>query len=90
MPGSILIIRDLEARFLTLEQAAAVGIGGATGADKAFTGPFAELDVERLTVTSVYRNPSTHFWVRGSLARARGSAEPEPVFLPLEGAMPGT
>lgn len=47
MHGSILLIRDLEARFPTLEQAGCrIGIGVATGADKAFIGPYATLDVE--------------------------------------------
>lgn len=47
MHGSVLIIRDLEARFPTLEQAGCrIGIGVATGADKAFIGHFADLDVE--------------------------------------------
>lgn len=41
------LIRRLEATFPTLEEAGCkVGIGVATGADKAFIGPFAELDVE--------------------------------------------
>jgi hypothetical protein len=41
------LIRRLEAAFPTLEQAGCkVGIGVATGADRAFIGPFAELDVE--------------------------------------------
>ncbi|MDE0695062.1 MAG: Eco57I restriction-modification methylase domain-containing protein [Boseongicola sp.] len=41
------IIRQIEDRFPTLEQAGCkVGIGVATGADKAFIGPHDELDVE--------------------------------------------
>jgi hypothetical protein len=41
------LLRRLEARFPTLEQAGCkVGIGVATGADKAFIGPMDELDVE--------------------------------------------
>lgn len=41
------LVRRLEAAFPTLEEAGCrVGIGVATGADKAFIGPFAELDVE--------------------------------------------
>jgi hypothetical protein len=41
------VLRRLEAAFPTLEEAGCkVGIGVATGADKAFIGPFAELDVE--------------------------------------------
>jgi len=41
------ILRGLENRFPTLEDAGCkVGIGVATGADKAFIGPFNELDVE--------------------------------------------
>jgi hypothetical protein len=41
------LIRRLEKHYPTLEQAACkVGIGVATGADKAFIGNFAELDVE--------------------------------------------
>lgn len=41
------LVRQLEARFPTLEEAGCkVGIGVATGADSAFIGPIAELDVE--------------------------------------------
>ncbi|OYU34369.1 Eco57I restriction-modification methylase domain-containing protein [Novosphingobium sp. PASSN1] len=41
------LVRRLEASFPTIEEAGCkVGIGVATGADKAFTGDFAELDVE--------------------------------------------
>ncbi|RZS53410.1 Eco57I restriction-modification methylase domain-containing protein [Sphaerotilus mobilis] len=41
------LLRRLEARFPTLEEAGCkVGIGVATGADKAFIAPIAELDVE--------------------------------------------
>ena len=41
------LVRQLEARFPTLEEAGCkVGIGVATGADSAFIGPLAELDVE--------------------------------------------
>lgn len=41
------IVRRLEAKFPTLEEAGCkVGIGVATGADKAFIGPYDELDVE--------------------------------------------
>ena len=41
------IMRRLEAEFPVLEDAGCkVGIGVATGADKAFIGPFDELDVE--------------------------------------------
>lgn len=41
------IIRDMEARFPTLSEAGCrIGIGVATGADKAFIAPFDELDVE--------------------------------------------
>ena len=41
------VVRRLEAEFPTLEEAGCkVGIGVATGADKAFIGPFDELDVE--------------------------------------------
>lgn len=41
------LLRRLEARYPTLEEAGCkVGIGVATGADKAFIAPFAELDVE--------------------------------------------
>jgi len=41
------LVRQLEARFPTLEEAGCkVGIGVATGADRAFIGPLAELDVE--------------------------------------------
>lgn len=41
------LVRQLEARFPTLEKAGCkVGIGVATGADSAFIGPLAELDVE--------------------------------------------
>lgn len=41
------LVRQLEARFPTLEEAGCkVGIGVATGADRAFIGSFAELDVE--------------------------------------------
>jgi len=41
------LVRQLEARFPTLEEAGCkVGIGVATGADSAFIGSFAELDVE--------------------------------------------
>ena len=41
------VLRRLEAAFPTLEEAGCkVGIGVATGADKAFIGPFDELDVE--------------------------------------------
>lgn len=41
------MIRQIESRFPTLEQAGCkVGIGVATGADKAFIGPHDELDVE--------------------------------------------
>jgi hypothetical protein len=41
------LVRRLEAEFPTLEEAGCkVGIGVATGADKAFIGPFDELDVE--------------------------------------------
>lgn len=47
MHGSVLIIRDLETRFPTLEQAGCrIGIGVATGADKVFIAPFDDLDVE--------------------------------------------
>lgn len=42
------LVRRLEAAFPTLEEAGCrVGIGVATGADKAFIGPFADLDVEQ-------------------------------------------
>lgn len=41
------LVRQLEARFPTLEEAGCkVGIGVATGADSAFIGPLSELDVE--------------------------------------------
>jgi hypothetical protein len=41
------VIRYLEARFTTLEEVGCrVGIGVATGADKVFLGPYADLDVE--------------------------------------------
>jgi hypothetical protein len=41
------LVRRIEAAFPTLEEAGCkVGIGVATGADKAFIGPFEELDVE--------------------------------------------
>ncbi len=41
------LVRRLESRFPTVEEAGCkVGIGVATGADKAFIGPFEELDVE--------------------------------------------
>lgn len=42
------LVRRLEADFPTLEQAGCkVGIGVATGADKAFIGPYVDLDVEQ-------------------------------------------
>jgi hypothetical protein len=45
--GSVDLVRRLESRFPTVEQAGCkVGIGVATGADKAFIGKFDELDVE--------------------------------------------
>lgn len=45
--GSVDLVRRLEAQFPTLEEAGCkVGIGVATGADKAFIGRFDELDVE--------------------------------------------
>jgi len=45
--GKRTLLRRLEARFPTLEEAGCkVGIGVATGADKAFIGPMDELDVE--------------------------------------------
>ncbi len=45
--GPLALVRSLEARFPTLEEAECkVGIGVATGADKAFIGPLDELDVE--------------------------------------------
>lgn len=45
--NSVALIRRLEAAFPTLEEAGCkVRIGVATGADKAFIAPFAELDVE--------------------------------------------
>lgn len=45
--ASLELVRRLEARFPTLEQAGCkVGIGVATGADDAFIGPYADLDVE--------------------------------------------
>lgn len=44
---SLGLIRKLEKEFPTLEEAGcSVGIGVATGADKVFIGPFAEMDVE--------------------------------------------
>ncbi|MBC6440204.1 MAG: Eco57I restriction-modification methylase domain-containing protein [Rhodospirillales bacterium] len=44
---AVTLVRRLEARFPKLEEAGCkVGIGVATGADKAFIGEFAELDVE--------------------------------------------
>ena len=46
-PNQTKLIRRLEQQFPTLEQAGCkVGIGVATGADKAFIGPFDALDVE--------------------------------------------
>ncbi len=46
-PDRLAVIRRLEAAFPTLEDVGCkVGIGVATGADKAFIGPFDELDVE--------------------------------------------
>lgn len=43
----LLLVRRLEASFPTIEETGCkVGIGVATGADKAFTGPFDALDVE--------------------------------------------
>jgi hypothetical protein len=45
--GSVDLVRRLESRFPTLEEARCkVGIGVATGADKSFIGKFDELDVE--------------------------------------------
>jgi hypothetical protein len=45
--GPMALLRRLEARYPTLEEAGCkVGIGVATGADKAFIGAFDELDVE--------------------------------------------
>lgn len=45
--GTLALIRRLEAKFPTLEEAGCkVGIGVATGADKAYIGPFDALDVE--------------------------------------------
>lgn len=45
--GQLALVRRLEAEFPTLEEAGCkVGIGVATGADKAFIGPFDGLDVE--------------------------------------------
>lgn len=45
--GKLALLRRLEARFPTLEEAGCkVGIGVATGADRAFIAPFDELDVE--------------------------------------------
>lgn len=45
--GKLALVRALEARLPTLEEAGCkVGIGVATGADKAFIAPFDELDVE--------------------------------------------
>ncbi|GAB2820940.1 Eco57I restriction-modification methylase domain-containing protein [Alpinimonas psychrophila] len=44
---SLSIIRDMESRFPTLQDAGCrIGIGVATGADKVFIAPFDELDVE--------------------------------------------
>lgn len=44
---ALALVRRLEAKFATLEQAGCkVGIGVATGADRAFIGDFVELDVE--------------------------------------------
>jgi len=46
-PDQLALVRRLEACFPTLEEAACkVGIGVATGADQAFIGPYAALDVE--------------------------------------------
>jgi hypothetical protein len=45
--SNIGLVRDLEARLPTLEEAGCkVGIGVATGADRAFIGPLTDLDVE--------------------------------------------
>lgn len=45
--GQLALVRAIEARFPTLEEASCkVGIGVATGADKAFIAPLDELDVE--------------------------------------------
>jgi hypothetical protein len=47
-PDQVALARRLEAEFPTLEGAGCrVGIGVATGADKAFIGPYDELDVEQ-------------------------------------------
>jgi Eco57I restriction-modification methylase len=46
-PDELQLVRKLEERFPAIEDAGCkVGIGVATGADKAFIGPFEELDVE--------------------------------------------
>lgn len=46
-PDQLMVIRRLERDFPTIEEAGCkVGIGVATGADKAFIGPYDELDVE--------------------------------------------
>lgn len=46
-PDQLSLMRRLEAKFPTLEEAGCkVGIGVATGADQVFIGPFDELDVE--------------------------------------------
>ena len=46
-PGHLSLVRRLERDFPTIEEAGCkVGIGVATGADKAFIGPYEDLDVE--------------------------------------------